>query len=385
MNNFSLYNPVKIHFGEGQIKQLSTEIPKDAKVLISYGGGSIKANAVYQQVIDALQGHAYIEFSGIEPNPEYETCMKAVALIKKEKIDFVLAVGGGSIIDATKFIVAAVDYEGKDPWDILAKGAEVTSAIPYGTVLTLPATGSEMNAGSVISRREFGDKLAFDSPHVFPKFSILDPVTTYTLPIRQVTNGIVDAFVHVMEQYLTYPANAPIQDRFAEGILLTLIEEGPKALENPKDYDARANIMWCATMALNGLINQGVPQDWATHMIGHELTAMYGLDHAQTLAIVLPNIINYKRDKKEAKLLQYAERVWNITKGNTNERIDAAIEKTRAFFEAMGAKTKLSGYDVDTSKLPDIVSALERHNMVALGEHKDIAISDSKKILEMCI
>ena len=385
MNNFSLYNPVKIHFGEGQIKQLSTEIPKDAKVLISYGGGSIKANAVYQQVIDALQGHAYIEFSGIEPNPEYETCMKAVALIKKEKIDFVLAVGGGSIIDATKFIVAAVDYEGKDPWDILAKGAEVTSAIPYGTVLTLPATGSEMNAGSVISRREFGDKLAFDSPHVFPKFSILDPVTTYTLPIRQVTNGIVDAFVHVLEQYLTYPANAPIQDRFAEGILLTLIEEGPKALENPKDYDARANIMWCATMALNGLINQGVPQDWATHMIGHELTAMYGLDHAQTLAIVLPNIINYKRDKKEAKLLQYAERVWNITKGNTNERIDAAIEKTRAFFEAMGAKTKLSGYDVDTSKLPDIVSALERHNMVALGEHKDIAISDSKKILEMCI
>jgi NADP-dependent alcohol dehydrogenase len=385
MNNFSLYNPVKIHFGEGQIKQLSTEIPKDAKVLITYGGGSIKANAVYQQVIDALQGHAYIEFSGIEPNPEYETCMKAVALIKKEKIDFVLAVGGGSIIDATKFIVAAVDYEGKDPWDILAKGAEVTSAIPYGTVLTLPATGSEMNAGSVISRREFGDKLAFGSPHVFPKFSILDPVTTYTLPIRQVTNGIVDAFVHVMEQYLTYPANAPIQDRFAEGILLTLIEEGPKALENPKDYDARANIMWCATMALNGLINQGVPQDWATHMIGHELTAMYGLDHAQTLAIVLPNIINYKRDKKEAKLLQYAERVWNITEGNTNERIDAAIEKTRAFFEAMGAKTKLSGYDVDTSKLPDIVSALERHNMVALGEHKDIAISDSKKILEMCI
>ena len=205
MNNFSLYNPVKIHFGEGQIKQLSTEIPKDAKVLITYGGGSIKANGVYQQVIDALQCHSYLEFSGIDPNPEYETCMEAVALIKKEKIDFVLAVGGGSIIDATKFIVAAVDYEGKDPWDILAKGAGVTSAIPYGTVLTLPATGSEMNAGSVISRREFGDKLAFGSPHVFPQFSILDPVTTYTLPIRQVTNGIVDAFVHVIEQYLTYP------------------------------------------------------------------------------------------------------------------------------------------------------------------------------------
>lgn len=385
MNNFSLYNPVKIHFGEGQIKQLSTEIPKDAKVLITYGGGSIKANGVYQQVIDALQDHTYLEFAGIEPNPEYETCMKAVALIKKEKIDFVLAVGGGSIIDATKFIVAAVDYEGKDPWDILAKGAEVASAVPYGTVLTLPATGSEMNAGSVISRREFGDKLAFGSPLVFPQFSILDPVTTYTLPVRQVTNGVVDPFVHVMEQYLTYPANAPIQDRFAEGILLTLIEEGPKALKNPKDYDARANIMWCATMALNGLINQGVPQDWATHMIGHELTAMYGLDHAQTLAIVLPNIMNYKRDKKEAKLLQYAERVWNITEGNTKERIDAAIEKTRAFFEAMGAKTKLSSYKVDTSKLPDIVSALERHNMVALGEHKDIAISDSKKILDMCI
>ena len=385
MNNFSLYNPVKIHFGEGQIKQLSTEIPKDAKVLITYGGGSIKANGVYQQVIDALQDHTYLEFSGIEPNPEYETCMKAIKLIKEENIDFVLAVGGGSIIDATKFIVAAANYEGDDPWDILSKGAEVTSAIPYGTVLTLPATGSEMNAGSVISRREFGDKLAFGSPHVFPQFSILDPVTTYTLPVRQVTNGVVDAFVHVMEQYLTYPANAPIQDRFAEGILLTLIEEGPKALENPKDYDARANIMWCATMALNGLINQGVPQDWATHMIGHELTAMYGLDHAQTLAIVLPNIMNYKRDKKEAKLLQYAERVWNITEGNINERIDTAIEKTRAFFEVMGAKTKLSGYDVDTKKLPDIIDALVRHNMVALGEHKDIRISDSKKILEMCV
>jgi NADP-dependent alcohol dehydrogenase len=228
--------------------------------------------------------------------------MNAVKLAREEKVTFLLAVGGGSVLDGTKFIAAAAHYDADiDPWEILETyGSKIASAIPMGSVLTLPATGSESNKGAVISRKTTGDKRAFMSSHVQPQFAILDPVYTYTLPPRQVANGVVDAFVHTVEQYVTYPVDGKIQDRFAEGILLTLIEDGPKALQEPENYNVRANIMWAATQALNGLIGAGVPQDWATHMLGHELTAMHGLDHAQTLAIVLPALWNEKRDTKRA-------------------------------------------------------------------------------------
>ncbi|MDU2485979.1 MAG: alcohol dehydrogenase, partial [Citrobacter freundii] len=351
MNNFDLHTPTRILFGKGAIENLRDQIPADARVLVTYGGGSVKKTGVLDQVLSALNGIDVREFGGIEPNPSYETLMNAVKIARDEKITFLLAVGGGSVLDGTKFIAAAAHYAAdSDPWEILETyGSKVASAIPMGSVLTLPATGSESNKGAVISRKTTGDKRAFMSTHVQPVFAILDPVYTYTLPPRQVANGVVDAFVHTVEQYVTYPVDGKIQDRFAEGILLTLVEDGPKALKEPENYDVRANIMWAATQALNGLIGAGVPQDWATHMLGHELTAMHGLDHAQTLAIVLPALWNEKRDAKRAKLLQYGARVWNITEGSEEERIDAAIAATRDFFEQMGVPTRLSAYGLDGS------------------------------------
>ncbi|EOW6517005.1 alcohol dehydrogenase [Cronobacter dublinensis] len=384
MNNFNLHNPTHISFGKGAISELRSLIPADSRVLITYGGGSVKKTGVLDQVYSALNGLDVLEFGGIEPNPSYETLMNAVELVRKEKVTFLLAVGGGSVLDGTKFIAAAAHYTAaSDPWHILeTRGSDITDAIPMGSVLTLPATGSESNKGAVVSRRATGDKQAFHSPFVQPRFAILDPVYTYTLPPRQVANGVVDAFVHTVEQYVTYPVNAKIQDRFAEGILLTLIEEGPKALKEPENYDVRANLMWAATQALNGLIGAGVPQDWATHMLGHELTAMHGLDHAQTLAVVLPALWNEKRNEKRAKLLQYAGRVWNITEGSDDERIDAAIAATRRFFETMGAPTRLSDYGLDGSSIPALLAKLEEHGLTALGEHQDITLDVSRRIYE---
>ncbi|EKY3223767.1 alcohol dehydrogenase [Cronobacter dublinensis] len=384
MNNFNLHNPTHIAFGKGAISELRSLIPADSRVLITYGGGSVKKTGVLDQVYSALNGLDVLEFGGIEPNPSYETLMNAVELVRKEKVTFLLAVGGGSVLDGTKFIAAAAHYTAaSDPWHILeTRGSDITDAIPMGSVLTLPATGSESNKGAVVSRRATGDKQAFHSPFVQPRFAILDPVYTYTLPPRQVANGVVDAFVHTVEQYVTYPVNAKIQDRFAEGILLTLIEEGPKALKEPEHYDVRANLMWAATQALNGLIGAGVPQDWATHMLGHELTAMHGLDHAQTLAVVLPALWNEKRNEKRAKLLQYAGRVWNITEGSDDERIDAAIAATRRFFETMGAPTRLSDYGLDGSSIPALLAKLEEHGLTALGEHQDITLDVSRRIYE---
>jgi NADP-dependent alcohol dehydrogenase len=383
MENFVFYNPVKILFGKGQIANISAEIPADAKILITYGGGSIKSNGVYDQVKSALAGHNVIEFGGIEPNPHLETLLKAVELVRNEGINFLLAVGGGSVLDGTKFIAAAVPFVG-DPWDILAKNAPVTAAVPLGAVLTLPATGSEMNTNSVVTKWETQEKLHFSSPLVFPRFSVLDPETTFSLPVRQISNGIVDAYTHVMEQYLTYPVNAPLQDQIAESILKTLIEEGPKTLANPQDYDARANVMWSATLALNGLIGAGVPQDWATHMIGHELTAIHGLDHAQTLAIVLPSTLSIRRDRKWQKLLQYAERVWNIVDGTEEERVTEAIAKTRKFFESVGVRTRLSDYGVGLEDtIPVIIERFEKRGSVALGEHKDVNPQVVEQILTL--
>ncbi|MFZ1873339.1 MAG: alcohol dehydrogenase [Chania sp.] len=384
MHNFILHTPTKILFGKGQIAELAKQIPAEARILITYGGGSVKKNGVLDQVYSALAGRNVQEFSGIEPNPTYETLMKAVEIVRAENIDFLLAVGGGSVVDGTKFIAAAAHYTAdQDPWHILKTvGSDVASAVPMGCVLTLPATGSESNSGAVITRKSSGDKQHFFSPHVQPQFAVLDPVVTYSLPPRQIANGVVDAFVHTLEQYLTYPVDAKVQDRFAEGLLLTLLEDGPRALAEPENYAVRANVMWSATMALNGLIGAGVPQDWATHMLGHELTAMHGLDHAQTLAIVLPALLVEKKTQKRAKLLQYAERVWGLHEGSEDSRIDAAIAATREFFEKMGVPTRLSDYQLDGSSIPALIDKLHQHGMTALGEHQDITLEVSQRIYQ---
>lgn len=296
-----------------------------------------------------------------------------------------MAVGGGSVIDGTKFVAAAVNFQG-DPWEILeSHGTVVSGAMPFGSVLTLPATGSEMNSGAVITRRASKAKLSFLSDHVFPRFSILDPTKTNSLPERQLANGVVDAFTHVMEQYLTYPAGGLIQDRFAESLLQTLIEIGPRVLQPQPDNEARANLMWVATLALNGLISAGVPEDWSTHMIGHEITALHDIDHARTLAMVLPANLKVRRVAKRAKLLQYAERVWHLNDGSEETRIDAAIARTEAFFESLGVPTRLSAYQLDARAIDPIVSQLDAHGMTSLGERNDVTLAVSRQILEAAL
>ncbi|GAA0546894.1 alcohol dehydrogenase [Rheinheimera aquimaris] len=384
MLNFTFKNQTEILFGKGQIKEAKSRLPQDAQVLLLYGGGSIKRNGVYDDVLTLLNGIQYEEFSGVEPNPTLETLMQAVELVRSKQLNFILAVGGGSVIDGAKFIAAAANFDG-EPWDILAKGAAFTSALPIGAVLTLPATGSESNGNSVVTNKATAQKRAFGSDLVQPVFAVLDPVYTYSLPVKQVGNGVVDAFVHVIEQYLTYPVNAPLQDRFAEGILQTLISEGPKALATPQDYDVRANVMWAATMALNGLIGKGVPQDWATHMIGHELTALFGLDHAQTLAIVLPALMYAQREQKRQKLLQFGQRVFAINSGNADDVIDKTIKATQDFFEHMGVKTRLSDYNLGAADIDKLIANLERNGMTALGEHGDIDLAKARQILELAL
>ncbi len=384
MLNFSYQNPTRIIFGKDQLKQLAKLIPAGSKVLLLYGGGSVKHNGVYDQVVAALDGFDWQEFSGIEPNPSFETLMKASDLVREQKIDFLLPVGGGSVIDGAKFVAAAAVYPG-DAWDILANGGKVEGAVALGCVLTSPATGTESNGNSVVTRYETQQKLAFSSPLVYPQFAVLDPSFTFSLPPRQVANGVVDAFVHVIEQYLTYPVNAPVQDRFAEGLLQTLIEQGPKALSQPDDYDVRANIMWAASMALNGLIGQGVPQDWATHMIGHEITASYGLDHAQTLAIVLPALMQQQRSQKRQKLLQFGRRVWQLNHQDEERLIDDTITHTRAFFEHMGVPTRLADYGIAADAVDKLVVKLEANGMLKLGEHGDISLDVSRQILQKAV
>jgi NADP-dependent alcohol dehydrogenase len=381
MQNFIYYNPVRIVFGNGTIAELSKLMPADAKVLMTYGGGSIKRNGVYDQVVRAMKGRRVIEFGGIEPNPRYETCMKAVEIGRREGVDFLLSVGGGSVLDGTKFIAAAIPYQGRDPWDILLGSQEVpATALPIGCVLTLPATGSEMNGGAVITREATHEKRVLYSERMFPRFSILDPETTYTLPPKQIANGIVDAFVHVLEQYLTYPVNAPLQDRQAEAILLTLLDETPKVLDDPRNYEVRANLMWCATQALNGLIGCGVPSDWATHMIAHELTALYGIDHACTLAVILPGVLQHQRQRKRAKLLQYADRVWKLSSGDEEARIDRAIYKTEEFFRSLGVGTRFSDYQIPNEAV-ELIAARHAERGSKLGEHGDLGATEIREIL----
>ena len=384
MENFEFHNPVKIIFGKkDELKKLSTLIDSSKKVLLVYGGGSIFKNGVYDGVRSALVNHTVLEFGGIEPNPHFETAMKAVEVIKAEKVDFVLAVGGGSVIDATKLIVAAALYEGADAWDILAKGAKVNAAMPFGAVLTLPATGSEMNNGSVITKAATEEKFAFMSEYTYPQFSILLPDAAGSLPRKQAANGVVDAYVHVMEQYLTYPVDAPLQDRFAESILQSLVEVAPSVYANPADYQAMSNLMWSATMALNGLIGSGMPQDWATHMIGHELTALHGIDHARTLAIVLPGILKVLKEEKKVKLLQYGARVWGITEGTEEERADAAIARTEAFFQSVDIPTTLSAYDVKQDTIDKIVARFENRGWKKFGDRGLVTPAVVRKALEL--
>ena len=382
MNQFNFYNPTKIIFGRDRFNELDHLVPKDAKVLVLYGGGSVKKFGTLDRVLAALPNREILEFGGIEANPRYETLMKAVDLVRAEKIDFLLAVGGGSVIDGTKFIALASYYEG-DGLDLLRDRsitANLKQALPLAAVLTLAATGSEMNRGGVVSS-PIG-KLGFGNDLVFPKFSLVDPSLTFTLPETQVANGVVDTFVHVMEQYMTYPAEGRFQDRTSEGLLKTLIEIGRATIDNPTDYDLRANLVWCATMGLNGLIGAGVPQDWATHRIGHELTALFGIDHAKTLAIIMPSLWNIMRETKREKLLQYGERVLNITTGSEENRIDQIIETTRQFFESLGIKTRLSDYGIGADQIDSILAALESHHMTALGERGEITLEISRKILE---
>lgn len=381
MYNFEYQNPVKIIFGKGEISKVGENIPEGSKILLTYGGGSIFRNGVYELVKSSIKGFEVVEFGGIEPNPHYETLMKAVEVVKKENITFLLSVGGGSVLDGTKFIAAAACFQKGDPWQILSKQLPISEALPIGAVLTLPATGSEMNGNSVVTRVETTEKLSFASLKVMPVFSVLDPEVIFSLPDKQVANGIVDAFVHVIEQYLTFPVNSPIQDRFAESILLTLVEEGPKVLANRTDYESAANLMWSATMALNGLIGVGVPQDWATHMIGHELTAYHGIDHARTLAIVLPGVMQIKREQKKEKIIQLGERVWGIREGSTEEKIDRIIQKTIDFFESVGLPTKLPDYGVSTDTINTICARFKKRGF-KIGEKADIGPDEIRMILE---
>ncbi|QII37767.1 iron-containing alcohol dehydrogenase [Rouxiella badensis] len=382
MFNFDFYNPTRVLFGADRIADIGQHIPEDARVLITYGGGSAKKYGTLDEVKAAIGDRVTFEFGGIEVNPHLDTLMKAVDIVRENKVDFLLAVGGGSVVDGTKFIAAAALYEG-DIWPLWSQRQPLREALPLGCVMTLPATGSETNHVAVVTNTTLGQKSGYSDPLLFPKFAVLDPTKTYTLPVTQVANGVVDAFIHVIEQYLTYPVYGKVQDRFAEGLLLTLIEEGPKALTDPQNYDVRSAITWSATLALNGLIAVGVPQDWATHRIGHQLTALYGIDHAQTLAILLPGLLQVQRESKKQKLLQYAERVWNIQTGDDDARIDAAIAKTREFFELMGLKTQLSAYGQPKTAIDEILDNLERFNMLPMGERQDIDLARAKEILTL--
>lgn len=370
MHNFHYANPTQICFGRGEIAAIRALLPAKARLLLLYGGGSIKRNGVYEQVCEALAGRDWFEFSGIGANPDYDTLMQAVELVRRERIDFLLAVGGGSVLDGAKFVAAAAPFQGGDPWDLLADKVAVEGALPLGCVLTLPATGSESNPVAVISRG--AAKLSFRSPHLQPRFAVLDPAVTFSLPARQVGNGVVDAFVHILEQYLTYPVQADVQDRLAEGLLLALIDNGPRALSEPGNYQVRANLMWAASLALNGLIGRGVPQDWSTHAIGHQLTALYGLDHAQSLAVVLPSLLREQATVKQEKLCQLGRRVWQLPQQESAALSEACIQHIEAFFRQMGVATRLSDYGVHEGCMTAICSNLRHFGLTMLGEHGDL-------------
>ena len=377
MNNFIFQNPTKLIFGKGQIARLSKELPKDSKILVTFGGGSVKKNGVYDQVIAALEGFDYQEFWGIEPNPKVETLRKAVEICKRDGVTFLLAVGGGSVLDGTKLIAAASVIE-SDAWELVCNPKLYGGTLPFASVMTLPATGSEMNRGAVISNLATGEKYAFYN--TYPKFSILDPQTTFSLPPYQVACGLADTFVHVIEQYLTVTDIAPLMDRWAEGVLQTIVEVAPKVRADQSNYDAMAAYMLSATMGLNGFIAMGVPQDWATHMIGHEITALAGVTHGQTLVVVLPAVMDVMREQKGDKIIQYGERVWGITDGTRDERIDRTIVATEEFFRSLGLATRLSELSLGKDIIEQIVARFKERGTL-LGENGNIDYATVEKIL----
>lgn len=381
MNNFEFGNPVKVVFGKGSIARLADLVPAGDKVLALYGKSSARKNGVYNQVKAALEDCRVAEFSGIEANPCYETCMQAVELAKREKAGFLLAVGGGSVIDAAKFISAAIHFEG-DPWDILSKGAAIGQTTPVGVVLTLAATGSETNDRAVISRLSEGRKLNFASPLVFPRFAVMDPEVTYSLPAHQLANGVVDSFIHVIEQYLTYPVDAKVQDAFAESLMRIIHSEGLKALRQPQDYAIRANLMWAASNALNGWIGQGVPQDWSSHRIGYALTVRFGLAHAETLAVILPGVMQYMKKEKQEKILRLGAVVFDITAGSVEERVEKTIAATENFFRTMGLKTRLHEYGVGEADLDALAAPVDQLGW-KLSEKGHIDTKRAREILSL--
>jgi NADP-dependent alcohol dehydrogenase len=384
MKNFEFYNPVRILFGKGTIAKIAERIPAGVPVLLVYGGGSIKRNGVYEQVRSALAGVEVHEYPGVQPNPVYEQLLPALDIIREKKIGFILAVGGGSVIDGAKFLAAAACYKGSDPWDILLKGEQVAGALPLGTVLTLPATGTEMNANAVITRQSLKQKLAFASEKVMPVFSVLYPEVTYSLPKNQIANGVIDAFIHVLEQYLTYPSKAEVQDRFAESLLLILKDTGSKVYaDKTPDYDTHANFMWAAANALNSSLSRGVPTDWSTHTLGHELTVLYGLDHAVTLSIILPGVLKVTGEKRKEKILQYAERIWGITGSDYLTVIDEAIRNTEQLFRCLGVKTRLSEYGIGPEVIDLVVGQLKARNVTNLSNAKDVSIEDVPAIFKL--
>ena len=378
---FTYQNPTRIHFGSGQIAALAQAIHQDQKVLLVYGGGSIKTNGVYQQVVAALAHHQWLEFAGVEANPTIETMDQAVQLARAEKVDFVLAVGGGSVIDGSKYLAAAALYEG-DGWDILQGKQPVQQALSLGCVLTLPATGSESNAGAVLTKKTTGEKLSFMAPAVQPSFAIMDPDSMLSLPERQVANGLVDAFVHVCEQYLTQPQGAMVQDGYAETLLRNL-RQLAASFSDRSSLLWRENLMWTANQALNGLLGQGVSQDWATHLIGHELTAAYGIDHARTLAIVQPALLRERIDMKRLKLAQMGRNVFLLEA--TDDLAERTVEAIEAFYQSLGMAATLTQYGIEQPQIADIIQALEGHGMLALGEDGGIDLAMSQRILQRVV
>lgn len=371
MQNFAFHNPTKVLFGRGQIAAMATEIPAGSRILLTLGGGGIKASQAYAQVQQALQGFQVVEFAGIEAHPSYETMLKAVELVRAEAIDFLVALGGASILDGTRFIAMATLFPG-DPWELCMGGGAPAPSLPWGAVLTLPSTGAEGNQHGLLTRLATREKLAFPQSLAFPCFTVVDPEVTLSLPRRQIANGVVAAFVHLTEQYLTYPAEVPLQDRLAEGLLATLIEEGPRTLADPKDYAARCNMLWCSMAAFHGLVGCGAPQDGATHAIGQELVAFHGLDHAQALAIILPNLLWVQRESKAEKLLQYADRIWQAREGSQASRVAQAIIRTRNFFESLGVGTHLSDYNIGSERFDEILARFEARKLLPLGDRQDL-------------
>lgn len=388
ISNFTFNNPTKILFGKDRIKDIDSEIPNDAKVLILYGGGSVKKNGSYERAVQALGNREWGEFSGIEANPTFETLMKAVEKVRQEKYTYLLAIGGGSVIDGTKFVSAASLFS-HDPVDLfgwgVGKGLPVEEVIPFGTILTLPATGSEMNAGAVITLVEKKAKVSFRGPKTFPVFSVLEPELTYTLPKRQLVNGLLDTFIHVMENYLTYPVGALLQDRYAESILQTLIEIAPRVVNvNEIHYNDRATFMWCATNALNGTINLGVPTDWSSHALGHEITLNHGLDHGRTLSIVLPAMMKVRKKQKWDKIVQYGKRVWHL-EGSEETIVEEAIQKTEMFFQSLEAPIRFSDVQLDETVIPALLEGLDRHHKVNISEWKDLGIEEARKVYQAAL